>query len=94
MFEFMHLKKRKQSKIKNKLKVTLICLDTRKSNSDLRKLCSEGSSDHVSCMNFGKFSLRVYLKQHFTHEFKRDAYINESTNSMSNFYLSNPMRRY
>ena len=55
MYVLIHAsEKKKTEQNKNKLKVTLICLNTRKSNSDLRKLCSEGSSDHVSCMNFGK----------------------------------------
>ena len=31
-----------------------------KSNSDLRQLCSEGSSDYVLCTNFGKNSLFTY----------------------------------
>ena len=54
MFEFMHSKKRKESKTKNKPKITRIYLTTMKSNSDLRQLCSEGSSDYVLCTNFGK----------------------------------------
>ena len=66
MFEFMHLKKKKTEQNKKKLKVTLICLDTRKSNSDLRKLCSEGSSDHVSCMNFEKIH-SAYILSSISH---------------------------